>query len=90
MKRVWGSPTRYKILKIGLVQTAWDIDKGVLGIPEARYKNGVIYLRDTQADHPYCHAAYINVVQDYAGGGRYAARRAALLNYYLVGCPAGK
>ena len=90
MKRVLTNPARYKIFKIGLAQSAWKIDKGVLGIPDARYKNGVIYLRDTQADHPYCYATYVNVIQDYAGGGRYAASRSALVLDELVACPAGK
>ena len=88
MKQVLTNPARYKIFKIGLMQSAWQIDKGVLGIPNARYKNGLIYLRDTQADHPYCYATYVNVIQDYAGGGTYAASRSKLVLDELVGCPA--
>ncbi len=89
MKRALENPARYKIFKVGLMQSAWQIDQGVLGIPNARYKNGLIYLRDTEADHPYCYATYVNVIQDYAGGGRYAASRSKLVLDELVGCPAG-
>ncbi len=89
MKRALENPSRYKIFKIGLAQSTWQTDKGVLGIPDARYKNGVIYARDTQADHPYCNAVYINVSQDYSGGGTYAASGSKIVLDELVGCPAG-
>ncbi len=89
LKRALKNPARYKIFKSGLMQSAWQIDKNSLGIPNARYKNGVIYLRDTEADHPYCHATYVNIIQNYSGGGTYAASRSALVAEELVGCPAG-
>ncbi len=89
LKRVLTNPARYKIFKSGLMQSAWQIDKNVLGIPNARYKNGLIYLRDTNADHPYCYETYVNIIQDYAGGGTYAASRASFIRDILVGCPAG-
>lgn len=87
MKRVLSNPARYKIYGSGLKQAAWLIDKNGLGIPNARYKHGMIYLRDTQADHPYCYATYVNIIQDYAGGGTYAASRAKLVQDDIVGCP---
>jgi hypothetical protein len=90
MKRTLTTPTRYKIFFSGLEQSAWLIDKNSLGIPTARYKHGLIYLRNTQADHPYCYATYVNVIQDYSGGGTYAASRARLVQDDLVGCPADK
>lgn len=90
MKRVLTNPARYKVFYSGLEQAAWLIDKNALGIPRARYKRGLLYLRDTQADHPYCYATYVNVIQDYSGGGTYAASRAKLVQDDIVGCPAGK
>lgn len=89
MKKALGNPARYKIFKIGLAQSSWDIDANALGIPNARYKNGLIYARDTTADYPYCVAVRVNVVQAYAGGGTYAASRSDFVNETLVGCPAG-
>lgn len=90
MMRVLTVPSRYTVFSIGLAHSAWQIDKGVLGIPQARYKNGLIYLRDKQADHPYCYATYVNVIQDYAGGGTYASSRAEIRLDELAACPAGK
>jgi hypothetical protein len=89
MKSVFSNPARYKIYKIGLQQNSWVIDKGSLGIPNARYKNGVIYLKDLQGDHPYCYATHVNIIQDYSGGGTYAASRAKYILDELVACPAG-
>lgn len=71
------------------MQNIWRIDANSLGIPNARYKNGLIYLPDTNADHPYCYATRVNIIQDYAGGGRYAASRSKLVMDELVACPAG-
>lgn len=89
LKSVLPNPARQKIFKIGLAQSAWQIDKGTLGIPQARYKNGLIYRRDLQADHPYCYATYVNVIQNYAGGGTYAASRSEIIREELAACPAG-
>ena len=89
MMCVLTTPSRYTVFKIGLAHSAWQIDKGVLGIPQARYKNGLIYLRDKQADHPYCYATLVNVIQDYSGGGTYASSRAEIRMDELAACPAG-
>lgn len=90
MKRVLPNPAQNKIFATGLAQTAWQIDKGALGIPQARYKNGLIYRRAASADHPYCYATYVNVIQNYAGGGTYAASRSEIIREELVACPASK
>ena len=79
----------YKIYSSGLEQAAWLIDKNDYGLPTARYKHGVIYLRDTKSDHPYCYATYVNIKQDYAGGGTYGASYARFIEDEMVGCPAG-
>lgn len=90
MKRALGNPARYKIFSAGLMSGSWKIETNNLGIPISRYKYGMIYVRDTTADHPYCHAAFVNVVQSYAGGGTYAASRGVFAGESLVACPAGK
>ena len=89
LKTALENPARYKIFKIGLSEANWLIDANVLGIPTARYKHGRIYVRDTEADHPYCYATYVNLKQDYAGGGTYAATYAEFIQDELVGCPPG-
>lgn len=90
MKGVLTKIADYKIFSSGLEQSAWLIDKNDYGLPTARYKHGVIYLRDTKSDHPYCYATYVNIKQDYAGGGTYGASYARFIEDEMVGCPAGK
>lgn len=89
MKGVLSKITDYKIFSVGLQESAWLIDKNDYGLPTARYKHGVVYLRDTKSDHPYCYATYINIKQDYAGGGTYGASYARFIEDEMVGCPAG-
>jgi hypothetical protein len=89
IKGILENPARYKIFKIGLNQASWLISKNDFGLPTARYKHGMMWLRDTQSDHPYCYFTYVNVIQDYAGGGTYGASYANFIKDELAGCPAG-
>lgn len=89
MKKTLGNIATLKIHKIGLAQSSWLIGKNSIGIPTARYKQGYIWVRDTTDDHPYCHLYQVNIIQDYAGGGRYGASYAKFLDNTLFGCPAG-
>lgn len=78
------------IHKIGLNQPSWLIDKNEWGLPTSRYKHGMIWGRDPNSDHPYCRFWYVNIIQDYAGGGTYGASYAKYTGTELAGCPAGK
>jgi hypothetical protein len=80
------SSTR-KILKTGLGQANWEIYKDSIGLPSYRFKRGYILAKDSADDHPFCKLYYISVVQDYAGGGRYAASNAKYEETNLIGCP---
>lgn len=90
IKGVLTNPADYKIFAAGLDGNSWAIDKNDFGIPTARYKSGAIYLKDTTDDHPYCHLYYVNIIQDYSGGGTYGASNTLFVKDKLVGCPAGK
>jgi len=79
-----------KIFKAGFEQASWLIDKNELGIPRARFKRGLVYGRNPNNEDPFCRVWYINVIQDYAGGGTYAAAYARYLNRSIVACPAGQ
>ncbi len=79
---------KFKIHKIGFKESAWLIDKNSLGIPTARYKHGMVWVRDETDDHSYCKVFYLNIIQDYAGGGTYGASYAKLIGNELAGCPA--
>jgi hypothetical protein len=78
-----------KIFRAGVKQASWLIEKNSIGIPTARYKHGMVWARNPADDHSYCHAYYINVVQDYAGGGTYGASYANFVADNIVPCPAG-
>lgn len=80
----------HKIHYIGVKQANWLIQKNDFGIPTVRYKHGMAWVRYMPNDHPYCRIYYINLKQDYAGGGTYGATYAAFVGEELAGCPAGK
>lgn len=79
-----------QIFKVGLVNSAWRIEKNAYGLPTRRYKWGKAWIRVTNSDHPYCWLVSINIIQDYSGGGTYAASYANQVDEELVGCPATK
>jgi hypothetical protein len=79
----------HKIFHIGVKQASWLIDKNNLGIPKSRYKHGMAWVRYVPNDHPYCRVYWINIIQDYAGGGTYGDSYAYFVRDDLAGCPAG-
>jgi hypothetical protein len=79
----------HKIFYIGVREPNWLIDKNEFGLPKNRYKHGMVWVRYTPNDHPYCRVYYINLIQDYAGGGTYGASYASFIEDQLIGCPAG-
>jgi hypothetical protein len=79
-----------KVFKIGFNQANWLIDKNELGIPKARYKHGLIYGRNPSSEDPFCRVWYVNVVQEYAGGGTYGATEARYIEREFIACPAGQ
>lgn len=79
-----------KVYKIGFNQATWLIDKNELGIPKARYKHGLVYGRDPASEDPFCRVWYVNIVQDYAGGGTYASTEARYIQKEFIACPTGQ
>lgn len=80
----------HKIFYIGVREANWLIDKNDYGLPTARFKHGLVWVRYTPDDHPYCRIYYINLVQDYAGGGTYGATYGNYVGETLAGCPTTK
>ena len=76
-----------KIFRSGFEEASWLIDKNELGIPRSRFKRGLLYGRNPNNEDPFCRVWYVNVIQDYAGGGIYAAAYARFLNRSIVACP---
>lgn len=79
-----------KVLKVGIQEANWLIDKNSLGIPTARYKHGVIWAQYPNRDDGFCRIFWVNLKQDYAGGGTYAASYGYFVSRAFAGCPAGK
>lgn len=79
----------HKIFYVGIQEPNWLIDKNEFGLPKSRYKHGMVWVRYTPNDHAYCRVYYINIIQDYAGGGTYGASYGAFIEDKLFGCPSG-
>ena len=78
-----------KVFKVGLASASWNIEKNGLDIPINRYKYGLIYAKPSKADDSYCRMIFVNVIQDYAGGGTYGATYARFIKSEIAGCPSG-
>jgi hypothetical protein len=79
-----------KVLKVGIKQASWLIDKNSFGIPTARYKHGVIWAQYPNRDDGFCRIFWVNIKQDYAGGGTYGASYGYFVSRDFAGCPAGR
>ena len=77
-----------KVLKVGIKEPNWLIDKNSLGIPTARYKHGVIWAQYPNRDDGFCRVFWVNIKQDYAGGGTYGASYGYYVARDFAGCPA--
>ena len=75
------------IHKIGLQSAAWIIEKDAFGIPKNRFKYGAVYGKNPSADDPFCEVWYVNIIQDYAGGGTYDSSYARWVSSETFGCP---
>lgn len=76
-----------KVLKVGIKQPNWLIEKNSLGIPTARYRHGVIWAQYPNNDTGLCWIFWVNLVQDYAGGGTYGASYGNYISRAVAGCP---
>ena len=79
-----------KVLKVGIKQANWLIEKNSFDIPTARYKHGVIWAQYPNHDDGFCRIFWVNIKQDYAGGGTYGASYGYFVSRAFAGCPAGK
>lgn len=80
------------VFKVGLSLAIWTIQKSGLGIPEKRFKHGAIWLKYpiSVTDDGFCRILYVNITQDYAGGGTYGQSYPYFVKSEPAGCPTGK
>ena len=73
-------------LKVGVQSATWEIEKLNNGTPSSRYKYGMAWVKSLKFDDGYCRIAYVNIVQDYSGGGTYAESKANSISMEPAGC----
>ena len=78
------------VFKVGLEGPNWRISKDNYNFPTARFKYGLIWARYPKTDDGFCRIIWINLVQDYIGGGRYGAGYANFIKSEPAGCPPRK
>ena len=79
-----------KVFKTGFSEGSWLIEKNDYGLPTARYKHGAVYGRNPNAEDQLCRVWYVNIVQDYSGGGTYGASGTRFVGKSYYPCPAGQ
>ena len=78
------------VFKVGINSPNWLISKDSYNFPTARYKYGMIWAKYPALDDGFCRIIYVNLVQDYAGGGTYGASYGNFIKSEFAGCPPGK
>ena len=78
--------SKSKVLKIGLGSTTWNIEKDSIGIPTRRYKHGLIWANYPEYDDGYCRIIWVNILQDYAGGGTWGSSYGMFIKSEPAGC----
>ncbi len=75
-----------EVLGVGVKSPSWEIEKLNNGLPSDRYKYGMAWVKSSKFDDGYCRIAYVNIVQDYSGGGTYGDSKANFINLEPAGC----
>jgi hypothetical protein len=75
-----------EVLALGLQSADWSIEKLANGLPSSRYKHGMAWVKSPRFDDSYCRIAYVNLIQDYSGGGTWASSRAVFITTEPAGC----
>ena len=78
------------VFKAALQSNVWNIQKNSIGIPEKRYKYGAIWVKYPSSDTGFCQILWINVVQEYTGGGTWGQSYGIFTRNEPAGCPMGK
>ena len=76
-----------EIVDVGVKSPSWNIEKHSNGVPSSRYKYGMAWVKAKSFDDGYCRIAYVNIVQDYAGGSSYGDSMSNYISMEPAGCP---
>jgi hypothetical protein len=75
-----------EVLAVGVKSPTWEIEKLGNGTPSSRYKYGMAWVKSAAFDDGYCRIMYVNLIQDYSGGGTYAETHANYISLEPAGC----
>jgi hypothetical protein len=75
-----------QFLEVGVSSPTWEIEKLHNGLPRVRYKYGMAWVKTASADDGYCRIVYVNVQQDYSGGGTFGESRPNYIKSEPAGC----
>ena len=75
-----------QILEVGVSSPIWEIEKLRNGIPRVRYKYGMAWVKTASADDGYCRIVFVNVQQDYSGGGTFGESHGNYIKTEPAGC----
>ncbi len=75
-----------QILEVGVSSPTWNIEKLRNGLPRVRYKYGMAWVKSASADDGYCRIVYVNVQQDYSGGGTFGESAGNFIKIEPAGC----
>lgn len=76
------------VFNVGISSPNWIIDKDEYGLPKHRKRFGSVWAK--YPGDKYCKIIYVNLFQDYSGGGTYNASEPQFISWEWAGCPAGK
>ncbi|MBL8952115.1 MAG: hypothetical protein JNK82_15135 [Myxococcaceae bacterium] len=75
-----------EFIHVGVSSPQWNIEKLYNGLPSQRYKYGMAWVKSKTFDDGYCRIMYVNIVQDYTGGGNYGESRGNYISKEPAGC----
>jgi hypothetical protein len=77
-----------KVLRSGLQQASWLISKNSYDLPTSRYKYGYVLVQyPDSVQSGLCWVFWVNLVQEYSGGGTYGDSYGNYVGRDLAGCP---
>ncbi len=74
------------VLESGVSSPSWKIEKLRNGLPRVRYKYGMAWVKSASFDDGYCRIVFVNVQQDYSGGGNFGDSTGNFIKIEPAGC----